>query len=75
MGPSRCPGFRTSPDVLRLALVLCVCFPLLLRNVEDLLHEGVSRSATKGRFGWQRFGPMLTAEIRTRRVGRMWFSC
>jgi hypothetical protein len=31
--------FKTSPDILRLAVMMYVRFPLLLRNVEDLLHE------------------------------------
>jgi putative transposase len=31
--------FNTSPEVIRLAVMLYVRFPLSLRNVEDLLHE------------------------------------
>jgi len=31
--------FKTSPDVIRLAVMLYVRFPLSLRNVEDLLRE------------------------------------
>ena len=31
--------FKTSPEVIRLAVMLFVRFPLSLRNVEDLLHE------------------------------------
>ena len=31
--------FKTSPEVIRLAIMLYVRFPLSLRNVEDLLHE------------------------------------
>jgi putative transposase len=29
----------TSPEVIRLAVMMYVRFPLSLRNVEDLLHE------------------------------------
>ncbi len=29
----------TSPEVIRLAVMLYIRFPLTLRNVEDLLHE------------------------------------
>jgi hypothetical protein len=37
--------FKTSPEVIRLAVMMYVRFPLSLRNVEDLLHErGVDRS-------------------------------
>jgi putative transposase len=31
--------FKTSPEVIRLTVMLYVRFPLSLRNVEDLLHE------------------------------------
>jgi putative transposase len=31
--------FMTSPEVIRLAVMMYVRFPLSLRNVEDLLHE------------------------------------
>ena len=32
--------FKTSPEVIRLAVTLYVRLPLSVRNVEDLLHEG-----------------------------------
>ena len=57
--------FRTSPTIIRLAVMLYVRFPLSLRNVEDLLHErGIDVSYESVRFWWQRFGPMFAAEIR-----------
>jgi putative transposase len=31
--------FTTSPEIIRLAVMMCVRFPLSLRNVEDLPHE------------------------------------
>ena len=31
--------FKTSPDIIRLAVMLYVRFPLSLRNVKDLVHE------------------------------------
>ena len=31
--------FKTSPEIIRLAVMMYVRFPLSLRNVEDLLHE------------------------------------
>ena len=64
--------FKTSPEVIRLAVMLYVRFPLSLRNVEDLLHErGIEVSHETVRFWWMRFGPMFAAEIRRRRVGQM----
>jgi len=64
--------FKTSPEVIRLAVMLNVRFPLLLRNVEDLLHErGFEISHESLRFWWNRFGPMFPAEIRRNRINRM----
>jgi len=31
--------FETSPEIIRLAVMMYVRFPLSLRQVEDLLHE------------------------------------
>lgn len=31
--------FQTSPEIIRLAVMMYVRYPLSLRNVEDLLHE------------------------------------
>jgi putative transposase len=60
---------RTSPEIIRLAVMLYVRFPLSLRNVEDLLHErGIEVSHETVRYWWQRFGPMFAAEIRRKRV-------
>ena len=64
--------FRTSPEIIRLAVMMYVRFPLSLRNVEDLLHErGIDVSHETVRFWWQRFGPMFAAEIRRNRVQGM----
>jgi len=57
--------FKTSPDVIRLAVMLCVWFPLSLRNVKDLLLErGIEISHETVRFWWNRFVPIFAAEIR-----------
>ena len=64
--------FKTSPEIIRLAVMLYVRFPLSLRNVEDLLHErGIEVSHETIRFWWNRFGPMFAAEIRRKRAQRM----
>jgi putative transposase len=64
--------FKTSREIIRLAVMLYVRFPLSLRNVEDLLHErGIDVSHESVRFWWQRFGPMFASEIRKKRVERM----
>ena len=61
--------FKTSPEIIRLAVMMYVRFPLSLRNVEDLLHErGIDISHETIRFWWNRFGPIFAAEIRKRRI-------
>ena len=64
--------FKTSREIIRLAVMLYVRFPLSLRNVEDLLHErGVDVSHESVRFWWHRFGPMFASEIRQKRAERL----
>ena len=70
--PSPFRYFKTSPEIIRLAVMLYIRFPLSLRNVEDLLHErGIEISHETVRYWWNRFGPMFAAEIRGKRVDRM----
>ena len=64
--------FKTSPEIIRLAVMMDIRFRLSLRNVEDLLHErGIDICQETVRFWWHRFGPMFAAEIRKRRVEGM----
>jgi len=64
--------FKTSPEIIRLAVMMYVRFPLSLRNVEDLLQErGIDISHETVRFWWNRFGPTFAWEIRRKRVQRM----
>ena len=61
--------FKTSPEIIRLAVMMYVRFPLSLRNVEDLLHErGIDICHEAVRYWWLRFGPMFAAEIKKRRI-------
>jgi putative transposase len=70
--PSPFRYFKTSPEIIRLAVMLYIRFPLSLRNVEDLLHvRGSEISHETVRYWWNRFGPMFAAEIRNKRVDRM----
>ncbi|NQU58675.1 MAG: IS6 family transposase [Rhodospirillales bacterium] len=64
--------FKTSPDIIRLTVMMYVRYPLSLRQVEDLLYErGVDISYESVRFWWNRFGPMFAAEIRKKRLASM----
>ena len=61
--------FNSSPEVIRLVVMMYVRYPLSLRNVEDLFAErGIDISHETVRFWWNRFGPMFAAEIRKKRV-------
>ncbi|MEO7719935.1 MAG: IS6 family transposase, partial [Capsulimonas sp.] len=51
--------FNSSPEIIRLAVMMYVKYPLSLRNVEDLLHErGIDICHETVRHWWNRFGPM-----------------
>lgn len=64
--------FKTSPEIIRLAVMMYVRFPLSLRNVEDLLHErGIDISHETVRYWWNRFGPMFASEIKRQRINRL----
>ena len=61
--------FNCSPEIIRLAVMMYIRFPLSLRQVEDLLSErGIDICHETVRFWWNRFGPKFAAEIRKRRV-------
>ena len=61
--------FNSSPEVIRLAVLMYIRYPLSLRQVEDLLFErGIDICHETVRFWWNRFGPIFAAEIRKRRV-------
>ena len=64
--------FKTSPEIIRLAVMMYVRYPLSLRNVEDLPHErGIDITHETVRFWWNRFGTIFAAEIRRNRVQAM----
>ena len=61
---------KPGPEVIRLAVMMYVRFPLSLRNMEDLLHERcVDVSYESVRYWWHRFGSQFAREIKERRGG------
>ena len=61
--------FNSSPEVIRLTVMLYIRYPLSLRQVEDILFErGIDICHETVRLWWNRFGPMFAGEIRKRRV-------
>ena len=65
--PFRC--FKTSPEIVRLAVMMYIRYPLSLRQVEDILFErGIDICHETVRYWWNRFGPLFAGEIRNRRI-------
>jgi len=65
--------FKTSPEIIQLAVMLYLRFALSLRDVEDLLYErGVDVSYEAVRYWWHRFGSQFARQIKKkRRAGGM----
>ena len=54
--------FNSSSEVIRLAVMMYVRYPLSLRQVEDLLLErGIDICHETVRYWWNRFGPLFAA--------------
>ena len=70
--PSPFRRFNSSPEIIRLVVLMYVRFPLSLRNVEDLLFErGIDICHETVRMWWNRFGPLFAGDIRRHRVSAM----
>ena len=64
--------FNSSPEIIRLVVMMYVRFPLSLRNVEGLLAErGIDICHETVRHWWNRFGPLFAGHTRRQRVSRM----
>lgn len=64
--------FKTSPAIIRLAMMMYIRYPLSLRNVENLLHKrGIDIMHETVRVWRGRFGQVFAAEIRRSRVQAM----
>ena len=63
--------FKTSPNIIRLAVKYYVRYLLSLRQVEDILHErGIDICHETVRFWVDRFGSKFARKIRKKRVGQ-----
>ena len=77
MPPPRKPAspfrsFNSSPEVIRLAVLMYVKYPRSLRNVEGLRHErGNNISYETVRYLWNCFGPLFAGDIRRPRASHM----
>src|SRR5665809_76302 len=67
--------FNSSPEVIRLVVMMYIRYPLSLRQVEDILFErGIDICHETVRYWWNRFGPMFATAIRKRRLHYRSFS-
>ncbi len=67
--------FNSSPEVIRLAVMMYIRHPLSLGQVEDLLFErDIDICHETVRYWWNRFGPRFVAKIRKQRVQHRSFS-
>ena len=57
--------FKTSPEIIKLAVMYYVRYPLSLRNVEDILHErGIDICHETVRYWWNKFGTIFSKKIK-----------
>lgn len=64
--------YKTLAEVILVAVMMTIRFPLSLRQVEDLLHERVIDISYETVCAWwNHFGPMFAAEIRKKRSASM----
>ena len=63
--------FKTSAEVIRVALMPQVRYQLSLRNLEDLPERGIVIGHESVRLWLNRFGPILATEILRRKADRM----
>ncbi len=57
--------FKTSPEIIKLAVMYYIRYPLSLRQVEDILHErGIDVCHETVRYWWNKFGTLFSKEIK-----------
>lgn len=63
--------FKTSREIIKLAVMYYYRYALSLREVEDILHErGIDVTHESIRFWAQRFGKVFATDIRKKRKGK-----
>jgi putative transposase len=63
--------FKTSPEIIRLAVMYHIRYLLSFRQVEDILHDrGIDICHESVRYWVGRFGLKFAREISKKRVGR-----
>ena len=58
--------YKTSPEIIKLAVMYYVRYPLSLRQVEDILHErGIDICYETIRYWWNKLGPTISIDYYT----------
>lgn len=67
--PNPFKGFQSSPEIIRLAVMMYIRFPHSLKNVGDLLYElGFDVRHKAVRYWWRRSGRDFALEVWKRRI-------
>ncbi len=57
--------YKTSPEIIKLAVMYYIRYPLSLRQVEDILHErGIDICHETIRYWWNKFGTLFSKEMK-----------
>jgi putative transposase len=57
--------FKTSPEIIKLAVMYYIRYPLSLRQVEDILHErGIDICHETIRYWWNKFGTLFAKDLK-----------
>lgn len=61
--------FKTSPEIIKLAVMYYVRYPLSLRQVEDILHErGIDVCHETIRYWWNKFGHIFVKDLKKKAI-------
>lgn len=57
--------YKTSPEIIKLAMMYYIRYPLSLRQVEDILHErGIDICHETIRYWWNKFGVLFAKNMK-----------
>lgn len=57
--------YKTSPEIIKIAVMYYIRFPLSLRQVEDILHErGIDICHETIRYWWNKFGTLFSKNLK-----------
>jgi putative transposase len=61
--------YKTSPEIIKLAVMYYVRFPLSLRQVKDILHvRGIDVCHETIRYWWNKFGPLFSSQMKKKQT-------